>query len=171
MIAWTTFGLSLISNYTLLKMSYGCQVGKESAHTARSACSVDEFSCSIRKLSGCCLKNGWSAKHLVLPALNLCLRSFSLLQQQLLQWFLVGDCVWIVGFMLFSTFSYTAIIFKRPDKLFRSELKVSHLTISRSLLWVLHTNKKEKKNPFGWILSTLLPVLYSALKSLCRRHG
>lgn len=39
------------------------------------------------------------------------------------------------------------------NKLFRSELKASHQTFSRSLLWVL-----VQKNPFGWILRTLLQI-------------
>lgn len=57
---------------------------------------------------------------------------------------LVVDCVWIVCFMLLSTFSYIVIIFEWPDKLFRSELKVSHLTFSSSLLWVPHKKNKKK---------------------------
>lgn len=41
-------------------------------------CSADGFSSLIRKLSGCCLKTGWSAQHLILPALDQCLVSFPL---------------------------------------------------------------------------------------------
>lgn len=47
------------------------------AGTAGSAYSLDGFSCSIRKLSGCCLKTGWSAKRLTVPALNVSILSLS----------------------------------------------------------------------------------------------
>lgn len=106
---------------------------------------LDEFSCSIRKLSGCCLKTGWSAKLVVLPALNLCLMSFSPPQQLFTYSDFTGgllvDCFMPRLFVLFFTSSYTVIILKRPDKLFRSELKASHQTFSRSLLWVLVQRK------------------------------
>lgn len=61
---------SMIGSYRHLRIKSTFQVRKEGVAEEGSACSRDRFSCSIRKLSGCCLKTGWSAKHRAVTALN-----------------------------------------------------------------------------------------------------
>lgn len=106
---------------------------------ARSACSVDQFSSLIRKLSGCSLKTDWIAKYVALPALDVCLLSFSssaaaLRLQQYWVWI-----VWCLMFFVFFLVSHL-LLFMHDDDLGQTNCldtnmwKFSCLTvISRSM--------------------------------------
>lgn len=94
-------------------------------------------------------------KHLVLPALNLCLVSFSP-QQLALQWYcgLVTDCLFRAVLHSFMHCSLCiVIILKRPDKLFGS----SHLTFI----------SPDPKYPFRYTLWTPMQILNMNVQHAC----
>lgn len=111
----------------------------------------------IRKLFGCCLKTGWSAKRLVLPALNLCLVSFSPLQQ-LFTYSGIGR-----GLLADCLFHAVFHFFMHSDHLEEARQAVLDPESWKRLIWLSAEKPPMSpgphKNPFRWSLRTPLQLI------------
>lgn len=131
----------------------------------RSACSVDEFSSLIRQLPGCCSKTGWSARRLALPAFNLCLVSFSPLQQ-LFTYSDIGR-----GLLVDCLFHAVFHFFMHCDHLEEARQAVLDPESWKCPIW-LSADKPPaspgpNKNPFRWSLPTPLQLINMSVHDAC----